>query len=85
MTYTWYDMNTDRVAYKSKVVSNFNAMLAGDKAFTNVKADVCLMLKDAVSAPNTVAGYAQIYVDVVDGDLKVKFGDGTVKTIVADT
>jgi len=44
-----------------------------------------LQLTDGISAPGTVAGYAQIYVDTADGDLKVKFGDGTVKTIVVDT
>lgn len=43
-----------------------------------------LTLKDGVTAPSTVAGQAAIYVDTADGDLKVKFGDGTVKTIVTD-
>ena len=42
-------------------------------------------LKDGVAAPATLSGVAQIYVDVADGDLKIKFGDGTVKTIVVDT
>lgn len=44
-----------------------------------------LRLVDGITAPSTVAGLAQIYVDSADGDLKVKFGDGTVKTIVVDT
>lgn len=43
------------------------------------------LLKDGVTEPNTVAGYAILFVDTADGDLKVKFGDGTVKTIVVDT
>jgi len=43
-----------------------------------------LPLIDGVSAPATEAGRAQIYVDTADGDLKVKFGDGTVKTITTD-
>lgn len=47
--------------------------------------EVTLRLKDGVSAPSTTGAYAQIYVDTADGDLKVKFGDGTVKTIVVDT
>jgi len=42
-------------------------------------------LTDGVTAPATVAGYAILYVDTADGDLKVKFGDGVVKTIVVDT
>lgn len=40
---------------------------------------------DGVSAPATSAGFALIYVDTTDGDLKVKFGDGTVKTLATDT
>lgn len=44
-----------------------------------------LILTDSVSAPSTVSGSALLYVDSADGDLKVKFGDGTTKTIVVDT
>ena len=44
-----------------------------------------LVLKDGVTAPSTFAGQAAIYVDNADGDLKIKFSDGTVKTIVTDT
>ena len=42
-------------------------------------------IPDGIAAPSTVSGKAIIYVDTADGDLKVKFGDGTVKTIVIDT
>lgn len=42
-------------------------------------------LVDGVTAPSTASGWAQIYVDSADGDLKVKFGDGTVKTLATDT
>jgi hypothetical protein len=38
-----------------------------------------------VTAPSTASGKASIYVDSSDGDLKIKFGDGTIKTIVTDT
>ena len=44
-----------------------------------------LVLKDGVAAPSTFSGQAAIYVDSADGDLKIKFSDGTVKTIVTDT
>jgi hypothetical protein len=44
-----------------------------------------MALPDGVTAPATAAGYAILYVDAADGDLKVKFGDGTTKTIVVDT
>ena len=40
---------------------------------------------DGVTAPGATAGYAKIYVDTADGDLKVIFGDGTIKTIATDT
>ena len=43
-------------------------------------------ITDGVSEPSTDAdGFALIYVDSGDGDLKIKFSDGTVKVIVADT
>jgi hypothetical protein len=54
-------------------------------AYSYLTTDGHLRIKDAVSAPSTVSGFALIYVDSADGDLKVKFGDGTVKTIVTDT
>ena len=44
-----------------------------------------VMLVDGVTAPSTIAGIGQIYIDTADGDLKIKYGDGTVKTIVVDT
>ena len=50
-----------------------------------LNADGSYSILDGVSAPATSAGFAKIYVDVADGDLKIKFGDGTVKTIVTDT
>jgi hypothetical protein len=55
-------------------------MEAGDIRMNNV-----LWIGDGVTAPTTTAGFAAIYVDTADGDLKCKFGDGTVKTIVVDT
>jgi hypothetical protein len=44
-----------------------------------------LTLTDGRTAPSAVANVAQIYVDAADGDLKIIFSDGTVKTIVTDT
>lgn len=40
---------------------------------------------DGIAAPGATVGIAKIYVDTADGDLKVVFGDGVVKTIVVDT
>ena len=44
-----------------------------------------IQLTDGVSAPSSTASIAKMYVDTSDGDLKVVFADGTVKTIVTDT
>lgn len=44
-----------------------------------------LQLEDGITAPGTVSGQAQLYVDTADGDLKVKFGDGFVAVIAADS
>jgi hypothetical protein len=57
----------------------------GSTEWVRLSAGGGLGLKDGISAPATVAGFALLYVDTADGDLKVKFGDGTVKTIVVDT
>lgn len=59
----------------------------GSTAFALLKTIThSLQLKDGgISVPGTAAGFANIYIDPADGDLKIKFGDGVVKTIVTDT
>lgn len=42
-------------------------------------------LSDGITAPSATSGQAKIFVDAADGDLKIIFGDGTVKTIVVDS
>lgn len=44
-----------------------------------------IAVTDGITAPSTLSGKTVIYTDVADGDLKVKFGDGTVKTLATDT
>ena len=51
----------------------------------SIISDDALCLDDGVTAPSTLSGTAFVYVDTSDGDLKVKFGDGTTKTIATDT
>jgi hypothetical protein len=47
--------------------------------------DTQLVIQDGIAPPNLLTGFARLYVDATDGDLKIKFGDGTVKTIATDT
>lgn len=42
-------------------------------------------MSDGVTEPAISPGRASLYVDTSDGDLKIKFGDGTIKTISTDT
>lgn len=53
----------------------------------NAKLDVAgdIAITDGMTAPTATVGKAKIYVDSADGDLKIIFGDGTVKTITTDT
>jgi len=44
-----------------------------------------LNLQDGITAPSATVGQAKMYVDTADGDLKIIFGDGTIKTITVDT
>lgn len=44
-----------------------------------------MRISDGIPTPATLSGYAILFVDSADGDLKIKFGDGVVKTIVTDT
>lgn len=45
-----------------------------------------LAILDGITAPGaSITGMAILYIDSADGDLKIRFADGTVKTIVVDT
>jgi hypothetical protein len=57
-----------------------NSLVAGSVVASNH-----LWITDGITAPTATAGRAKIYVDTADGDLKVIFADGTIKTIVTDT
>ena len=63
-------------------LSTIEVMVTTAMASTDVSS---LILTDGVTAPATSLGFASIYIDTADGDLKIKFGDGTVKTISVDT
>lgn len=44
-----------------------------------------LAITDGITAPAATTGMAHMYVDSADGDLKVIFGDGVIKTLATDT
>lgn len=49
-----------------------------------VPEDGGIAIQDGITAPATLGGYAKIYVDTADGDLKVKFGDAQVRKLISD-
>lgn len=87
-TFAWRMNGTDRLGLNPTQLfpSQDATMSAGtsSKRFTNVFTQG-LVLVDGITAPSTLAGHAYIYIDTADGDLKIKYGDGTVKTIQVDT
>lgn len=58
--------------------------LADDSAYAQHN-QLIAALVDGITAPSATVGLAKIFVDTADGDLKVLFGDGTVKTLATDT
>jgi hypothetical protein len=58
--------------------------LADDSAYAP-HAMQYLDITDGITAPAAATGRARMYVDTTDGDLKIIFADGTIKTIVTDT
>jgi hypothetical protein len=58
--------------------------LADDSAYAP-HAMQYLDVTDGITAPAAATGRARIYVDTADGDLKVIFADGTIKTLATDT
>lgn len=80
--HTYVDCNWTDAGSQNTTNKTFVSTFVGSNKLTSA---ATLGLTDGVSAPSTVPGIANLYVDTVDGDLKVRFGDGTVKTIVVDT
>jgi len=66
-------------------VDNIYDLGSAGQRVRNIYAGTAFILADGVTAPSATVGFAKIYVDTADGDLKVIFGDGTIKTIVTDT
>lgn len=67
------------------VATNLTASSGNVVATGAVFAGSYVSIADGMTAPSAQAGQGRIYIDTADGDLKIIFGDGTIKTIVTDT
>lgn len=72
-------------AFLAQTDNSYDIGAAGANRPRNVHAGTAFILADGVTAPGATVGAAKIYVDTADGDLKVCFGDGTIKTLAVDT
>lgn len=78
------DFSTTFGTITNEVVDNGLGTMRVERGVTDVARVGSLMLKDGITAPSAVAGCTSIFVDAVDGILKIRYGDGTMKTIVVD-
>lgn len=78
-------LDEDEDSYIISSVDDVVQFFTADIERLQITADGGLALIDGITAPATKAGYALLYVDSADGDLKVKFGDGFVATIAVDS
>lgn len=78
-----YTIGTDTRLFISGSTGHVAVGTTTDSGQLTVNGELAIV--DGMTAPSTTSGWAKIYVDSADGDLKIKFGDGTVKTIVVDT
>ena len=78
----WWELGED--GHFDPMVTNTQDIGSPTAKVRNITMGGYLGIGDGVSSPSTVAGVAYIYVDAADGDLKVRFGDGGVKTSATD-
>lgn len=81
----WTWISIQRGATLEQLLSVVNQRMKALEGFLKHPRPSAIELQDGITEPAEISGVAQIYVDAADGDLKVIFGDGTVKTIVVDT
>jgi Pectate lyase superfamily protein len=87
-TFAWRANGTDILSASASALSPQPDITVGcgtsGRRWTGVWSQK-LALVDGVTAPAAVSGHAQIYVDSADGDLKIIYANGVIKTIVVDT
>ena len=80
-----YQMVVQNAAANSQFRFLKNGSVGYGTLLLSLTDDGALGIPDGITAPAAATGLAKLYVDTADGDLKVIFADGTVKTIVVDT
>lgn len=78
-----FDMDSNDILNVGDITA-VNVTVTG--TLTATYANDTLQLEDTGSqvAPSTVSGKAQLYIDPADGNFKIIFGSGTIKTIATD-
>lgn len=94
LTYlNWSENDFDRLQFGGTTVAypalkkngaTLETKLANDSDYAQHSVKV-LAVVDGVAAPAAQAGKAVLFVDSADGDLKVIFGDGVIKTLATDS
>jgi len=50
-----------------------------------IRSDGTIEIKDGITAPSsTTSGFSGLYIDTADGNFKIRFNSGTIKTIATD-
>jgi hypothetical protein len=83
--YTQDNTSGDSLTQKMVLNKSGHLLIGTTTDSAQLTVNGAMALVDGMTAPGTTSGWAKIYVDSADGDLKVKFGDGTVKTLATDT
>lgn len=78
--YNLYCSGTARNYLRGK--TSFGADVDGEMYVTTEDG---IAIKDGITAPAALAGYAKLFIDQADGDLKIIFPDAVTKTIVVDS
>lgn len=76
----WEVTGSNRLVFEEPLEEGLNVVISGSASAGNIT----VTLADGTLAPPAEAEHARLFVDQSDGALKIIFGDGNVKTIVAN-